>query len=515
MKDLSTIAGTATSPVAGNSATAELSAMAIKYAKSRGISRKTLEQFDVHSATVFFPREQVRAEAIVFPYYWDNEIVQRKARSLEGKMFTQTKGGRTIFFNLDRVIEANPDTVFITEGEWDALALVEAGIPYHQVLSVPNGAREHSQKDEGQSEGEIPKGYRYVEEALEYGLKRVKRFVWCGDNDSAGLCLRQDMMNIIGPARFWYVEWPEGIKDANEYLVRDPEGRETLAERVMRGCMPWPVEGLFGFDDIPEPPPLTIWNTEFGDWDKKLHFSPGMLSVCTGHPGHGKTSAMLQLWTGIARGYDFGLCFASFETRIKPHQRRIIRQAFHGKQEWQMSDEEKRKADDFIRHHFKWILHKTEQPELDWVLDMAEVAIIRHGCRVLQIDPWNRLEGNRRPGENETDYIGRCLRSVHTFAKQMNVHVQILAHPSKMDGNRKGSPPQLEDIAGSKAWDSMPDQGLCVHRPKKFEGGQRKTEAILYHLKKRYDELGQECALGLNYDLKHGIFVSRELGKGE
>jgi hypothetical protein len=38
----------------------------------------------------------------------------------------------------------------------------------------------------------------------------------------------------------------------------------------------------------------------------------------------------------------------------------------------------------------------------------------------------------------------------------LNCHVQIIAHPAKMEGHRKGQAPLLEDIAGAKHWDNMP-----------------------------------------------------------
>jgi twinkle protein len=107
--------------------------------------------------------------------------------------------------------------VFITEGELDACALVEAGIPANEVLSVPNGAVEKP-ADEPEREA---RGYAYVLEALKAGLSKVKKFVWCGDMDGPGRSLRSDMAKILGVARFWFVDWPEGCKDANDYLKTD------------------------------------------------------------------------------------------------------------------------------------------------------------------------------------------------------------------------------------------------------------------------------------------------------
>ena len=58
--------------------------------------------------------------------------------------------------------------------------------------------------------------------------------------------------------------------------------------------------------------------------------------------------------------------------------------------------------------------------------------------------------------------------------------------------------------------ESMLAAGLCIHRPKVFEKGERKTEAYLYVLKSRFDELGYPCKLALDYDLKEGRFKSAD-----
>ena len=53
--------------------------------------------------------------------------------------------------------------------------------------------------------------------------------------------------------------------------------------------------------------------------------------------------------------------------------------------------------------------------------------------------------GGSWSGESETEYIGRCLRTLHAFAHDLNCHVQVLAHPAKMDATRKGRAPELEE----------------------------------------------------------------------
>ena len=151
--------------------------------------------------------------------------------------------------------------------------------------------------------------------------------------------------------------------------------------------------------------------------------------------------------------------------------RRTLRTLHSGVLEYQMDDQQRRAADDWIGEHYLFLQHPDQRPSLEWFLDTAEVAVVRHGARIVQIDPWNRLEAARGKDESETDYIGRCLRTLHGFANDLNCHVQIVAHPSKMGQERRTQPPLLEDISGSKNWDNMPDQGFAVHRPKVFDAG--------------------------------------------
>jgi twinkle protein len=495
-----TTAGTA----AGTEPSLRISPAVEAWAAGRRLSVQTLGLLGAASGTAFFPDLKRKSEALFFPFQegW-------KARAVSEKSFVAGGGFKLSFWNLGKVLAANPQEVFITEGELDACALVEAGVPADRVLSVPNGAKERASDD--------PKavtGYGYVEDALKAGLSRVKKFVWCGDADGNGHALRADMVRLLGAARFWFVDWPEGCKDANDLLKSD--GPDALLDRIQDGALPWPVEGLYRLHELPEPAPLQLWSPGFPEWESKVMLAPRTLSVVTGHPGHGKTALWGQIWFQIVKQYGVQACVASFETRPKPHLRRQLRSLLLGKLERDITDDEKRKADDWINDRYLFVAHPTNQPDLRWLLDKWEVAVVRHGVRILQADPWNRIEAARGRDESETEYIGRCLREMHAFAHDMNVHVQILAHPAKMDGTRRGQAPGLEDISGSKNWENMVDQGFVVHRPEIFDGTNRKTEAHLLHRKARFEELGYPCKLKMDFDLEKNSYrsIDYDIGYG-
>ena len=447
------------------------------WAKARSLDLETLEKMPVGSGTAQF--RSGRHEAIIFRYGrgW-------KARSIDDKEWTQKQGTKAAFWNLDAVLKGPLDKVYIVEGELDALAAVEVGIEPDQILALPSG-----------TVGKL----EYIDDALKRGLNKTKQYIWCGDNDEVGLEVRAAVVNALGTAKMRFMEWPDGCKDANQFLMTD--GSRALLDKLINAPIDWPVKGLYRLSEIPDAAPLTVWDPGFDAWNNKLRLAAGTLSVATGHPGMGKTALWTQIWFKVAQQYGLTIAIASFETRAKPHICRMLRQHYIRKPEIAISDSERAQADAWIDQHYLFLIHPERRPDLTWTLDMASTAVKRHGARVLVVDPWNRLEAAREKGETETDYIGSCLRSIYNFAQDFNCHVQIIAHPSKMENVRRGHIPDLEDIAGSKHWDNMVDQGFVVHRPQMFdEKGDRVTYAELHYKKTRFDELGYPTKFGLDYD---------------
>lgn len=438
---------------------------------------------------------------MVFPYYLDGELASWKACAFPDKDFIGKKGGKLCFLGLDDALAAEPGDIWIVEGEWDKAAFVEAGLPLERVLSVPSGAQ-----DKAASESDRPAGYGYIEDALRRGLGKHKRFIWAGDCDAAGFTLREIVARLLGQARFWFADWPEGVKDGNQLLQSD--GPEALRDLVTNGIRLWPVAGLYSLSELPEPAPIAIWRVpNLPSWSGRIALAPGTLSLVVGHPGHGKTALWAQIWHDVVEAQGLVAAVATFETRAKPHFRRMLRRLQGGAHERDMSEGDLAAADRWIDDHYTWIIHPEQKPTLSWILDMAEVAVVRRGAKIVQIDPWNRLESQREERERETDYIGRALTALYVFATDMGCHVQIVAHPAKMDGPRKGRPPELEDAAGSKHFDNRVDQGFVVHRPKMFDGPNARTEAFLYQRKARFEELGFPCRMAIKFDWGVGRFV--------
>jgi twinkle protein len=296
------------------------------------------------------------------------------------------------------------------------------------------------------------------------------------------------------------------------------EDEELPLDNVVRLPIdPWSIAGLHTLDGLPERRALTTWSTGFYEWNGKVALAPGTVSVVTGLPGSGKTVLWAQIWQYVVAKYGLIACIASFECAPKPYYRRYLREFWAREREANMTALQIAEADRFIAEHYRFLIHPDETPTLEWLLDLASVAVEKHKCSIVQLDPWNRLESQRGPKETEPEYVARCLREITIFAKDTGTHVQITAHPAKRDSRRRDIPPELEDISGAMHWWNMVDQGFVVHREKVWDDKKAKRiyDATFYHRKARFEELGHPCALDIRFNPHTRVFESVQPGQPE
>ena len=456
----------------------------------RGISQATWKQFSVVGGMAQFSELK---ESIIFQYFRGEERVNYKARSLVGKDFKQQTGGEQRFYNLDAVLGS--ETVWVVEGEMDALSLGETGFP---VISVPGGAPA--------TEGKVgARAYSFVESAIKEGLN-AKRYVLAVDNDEPGRFLRQDLAAILGEGRCWFIDWPEGIKDANEALVA--WGPDDLKIYLNDAQKSWPIDGLYRLSEIPEPPVFELWSPPWQEWGSKFMLAPTTFSVGTGYPKHGKTTLAQQMWGGVVKKYNFPVLTLSAETRVKPWVRMNLRMVYWNKSQSSMTEQEKKEADDWIETMFVFLGHPDANPTFPWVMDKIEAAVVRDGVRGVLLDPWNKLTDSY---DNETRWVGQCLDTIAACVKGLNIHIQILAHPAKPgDPATRSKCPDPYSISGSAHWYNKPDQLFAIHRPVIIDDdGNYQREAVFHHQACRYEELGRPAQLPMRMG-ESGLFHASE-----
>ena len=461
----------------------------IRFMAERGISEQTLLQAGCEPLKEAFSGEDV--DCIKFPYMKEGKEVNYKIRTIDTKEFRAKKDAELTWYNLDNVLEGlEKETfrdVYVVEGEIDCLSLIEAGIP--NVLSVPSGAPTTANED-----AKSAKKYEFVHKGMEFGLDKVRKWILATDSDDPGLHLRSDLSAVIGKARCYFIEWPEGIKDANDALLS--WGGPDLAFFLREDEKEYPLDGLYLLSDIPEPPSLVLWESGFPELEGKFNTAPTCVSVCSGYPGHGKSDLTQQMWCQIAMKYNINVLLMSMETRIRPFVVRKLRSTYHNMKDIDLSDIQKREADDFVQEHFIFMQHENNEPSFMWVVDRIIDAHIKYGIQAVSIDPFNMLKPEYGKDLSETRWIGQCLDRLTALAKTLSIHIQVLTHPSKPgQGDSSHNVMTYDRISGSQHWANKPDQVWTIHRDNEKgsftdSDGLKITTAKLKILKSRYRDLG-------------------------
>lgn len=471
----------------------------IRYFADRMISLETLDAAGVGWSE--------KRSAVVFPYRKPGgaAIVNCKFRRLPKDGFSQIKGGEKIYWLVDKLDPSLGKDLYIVEGEIDALSLMEAGIP--NVISVPDGAP----KTVGEGDSHAKK-FSFIG-ACEEWTKPFERIIIAVDADEPGHALAEEVARRYGKDRCWRVEWPEGVKDANEYLVA--RGGASLHEYCLAPS-PWPIDGLYTVQDYAgdvmslfEHGRARGISTGYPSLDQLYTVAPGQLTVVTGIPNNGKSEFIDQLTVNLAKreGWVFGLC--SFENDPPNHISKLAEKwlclPFWDGPTIRMTSWNLEKAIERLQEHFHFMRCEGEvAPTLDWILEKARILVFRFGIRGLVIDPYNEIEHQRPANMTETEYVSHMLARIKRFAAVHGVHVWFVAHPAKMkpEGG-KTPPPTLYEISGSANFVNKTDCGLVVHR-----GDERDTTEIWVR-KVRFKWVGQQGKATLGYNRATGVYTDR------
>lgn len=459
----------------------------------RGIPKSVLERNRVSRATVYMPQVEDRVEALAFPYYRGDELINVKYRDAH-KNFRMETGAELILYGLNDIA---PERCVIVEGEIDKLSVEACGIV--SCVSVPNGAPPETAKD-------YSGRFTFLESAAET-IEAVREWIIAADNDLPGKRLEDELARRLGRAKCKRVTWPGDCKDANDVLRS--YGPEVLRECI-ENASPYPLAGAFDvLDTTPRVRHLRDHGWERGvstGWDEIDRFytvRPGELTVVTGIPNSGKSNWVDALVVNLAaiHGWRFAL-FSPENQPIEDHIARVMekyaRVPFHEGPTDRMDEQTFEASMNWADAHFTWILPDDDRDwTVDNVLELAKALIFRKGIRGLVIDPWNELEHSRPQGMTETDYIGLSLKRMRQFARHHGIHLFVIAHPAKLIRDKDGSYPipTLYDIAGSAHWRNKADNGLCVWRDFHDDNA-----AVEVHIQKiRFRQIGRTGYAKLRY----------------
>lgn len=230
---------------------------------------------------------------------------------------------------------------------------------------------------------------------------------------------------------------------------------------------------------------------------------PGQITVITGIPSHGKSTWNTNLITNMAQRHHWK--FAVFSPENNPMQRYCahVAQIYTSKpfgrgNSERITKEELEPAKFWIDEHFVFIVPRSDEMRIDNLIQKATICVLKHGVKGVVFDPWNEIDHSRPQGLHETEYISKCLSKIRYFARTYQVHVWLIAHPTKLFKRLDGSYPipTPYDISGSAHFRNKADNCLTVWRDLTTASNETK----IYIQKIRFHEVGKIGDVTLNYN---------------
>lgn len=467
---------------------AGLSGKWTRWFEGRGISESTLKALRVGEGEQLMPQTGRRESTVQFNYYLGGELINVKYRTAD-KHFMMERDAELIPYNLDAI--TGGEDCIVTEGEMDALSMVEAGL--ERCVSVPNGASSN---------------LSYLDDFIE-GWFDDKRVIYIAvDTDRKGLELRGELLRRFGAERCRVVTYGDDCKDANEHLMK--YGKDSL-RRCVLSAKEVKEEGVFTLEDIEEsvdllyregmPKGVAIGLPGF---DELCTFETGRLAVITGVPGSGKSEFIDHIAERLAVMHGWKTAFFSPENSPLQYHVSKLMEKLTGKRfgPETLRAEEYERAKSYVRENF-YFISPREDFSVESILAKGRYLVRRYGVKVLVIDPYNRIDVDGG-GKKETDAVRDILRKLISFAQQYDVLLFLMAHPAKPQlKDRAGSEltaPTLYDIAGSAHFFNMTDYGIIVHRPKVSKVVEVKVSKV------RFKHLGATGSVVLDYNPDNGRY---------
>lgn len=458
----------------------------------RKITDEVIKRNKIGHSVKYFGKIRKENPCVSFPYFKDGVHVGTKYRT-EPKDHTAETGTEPIVFGYDDI---KGDVLIWVEGEYDKLAVEVAG--FQNCVSVPNGSKSAGCLDN-----------------MSDKLSNVKTHIIAVDNDEAGNTLKDELTRRLNPAKCKTVLWPADCKDANDVLM---SYGSSSVKTCINNAKPLPIKGIIK--------PSAVFNklinnyrngddiglsTGWSNVDRLYRVKTGQWTVVTGIPNHGKSEWLdaLALNMIVNHRWKIGI-FSPENTPVELHLKKFIRKFFNKPfgvgYNGTMSERDVQEFVDNMEDHLTFVATDEDTHNIDSLLETVEAIILREGINGMIIDPWNTIEHNKPDRVSETDYISSALSKITFLVRKYDIHVWIVAHPTKLQKRNDGTyhPPLPYDISGSAHWNNKCDNAITVYLDKD-------KQVWIYVNKIRFRENGQPGKTGLFYNLTSGRYAENPI----
>ena len=451
----------------------------------RNISEKTANKYGVR---VVYNSDGSIAEHI-YPYYNSNEIVAVKTRYVTNKSFrvSGTYEGTGLFG--EQLYGKSKLPLTITEGECDAMSVVDLGIK-SAVVSIKRG-----------SAGAV----RDIRDSIEF-VESFDKVIICFDNDKAGRKAARDVARLLKPGKAKIMQLPNGYKDANDMLnnkrfaeftkswfeakTYTPSGilelsskKDSWLKREIKESIAFPYEGL----------------------NQKLYgLRKNELLTLTGGTGLGKSSVVRELEHWLIKQTDDNIGIMALEENwqrtadgivsIEANDRLYINEIRDRYPEDKLSE----LFDSTIQEGRVFIHAHLGVNDIDEIFSKLRYMIIGCECKWVIIDHLHMLVSSLTDTD-ERRGIDLLMTRLRSLVEETGVGMILVSHLRRVGGDQgheRGVQVSLSHLKGSQSIAQLSDSVVAVERNQQAEDITEANTTIVRVLKSRYTGYtGYACSL--------------------
>ena len=392
--------------------------------EERGFTDETIEHFRLGYDS--------KKDAVAIPHFKGGELINIKYRFLNPKDIRYTSepnAEQWLFYDEGIEVGLSKGAIAIAEGEMDCISLWQAG--FKNVISPGSGANSYG---------------TWLE-----SIDKIKQ-VWIAyDNDEPGQSAARELAERIGMEKCRNVAYPEGVKDANEFIMNYSYSdlRELFAK-----ASPFYKYEFSGLGDVIQKiidDPMDYLEVELLPGVK---LERDQLVVVSGDTNSGKSTVTLNMVKELAeRGVPS--LFMPFERGVYSLGRRYLQIALNKTQEqmqFTSKEEWKTYAHSLARHTV--FMAKPERHKIAETITRAKRLF---GVKFVVIDHLDYIIRNVS-GNRETA-IADTVQNMKLLAEQLGVIIIIVTHIRKLgdQGVSSSRRPMLDDLKGSSSLKQDPE----------------------------------------------------------
>lgn len=386
----------------------------------RGLSEETIKHFRLGYDSQY--------NAIAIPIFKKDELINIKYRRIAPKedepKYTSERGAETWIFNEQGINEGiNKRGVLVVEGEFDAMSVWQSGI--HNVVSPASG------KD----------SYGLWLEMLDV----IPKVFICYDNDKPGKEAALKFSARVGSDKSYEVVYPNGFKDANEYLKA--HSSEDFRE-LLKAARPFYKHTFKSLVDIIEEARNDKEAKLMLDVLPDVKMGKDWLVIVSGKSNVGKTSYVLNI-AGELADKEIPCLILPFERGIQVVGTRYFQVKYSMSEgEIETMDEQTWET---IKNDCATAPVYFAMPSKQETMDVIKRSKRIFNTRVVIVDHLDLLV--RSSGNNYERELAQTIQELKLVAQECGVIIMAVHHVRKTDspGAKKPRQPGIEDLKGSSA----------------------------------------------------------------